>query len=579
MYLLPEGPAWFPADMETDQPIEVVVAEFIREKILRSFHDEVPHAIGVRVDEMEYDKKKDLHRIFATVYVERDSQKGIIIGKKGAAIKQIGTEARADLEQLLGTRVYLGSLCEGEEELAPRREPDPPLRLRRGRVGARPAPAGSRLRLRRAPGIAARHGVLIRRYCRETGYRPDTLPRPLIFRYNTHAELTSRGRRMSMICPNCRFREQRGREILQRVRVSADRAHGGRCRRVHRATTCCARSPPRGPPPPPDDAAVAEGVRGGAPAEDASTTEEAAEAGDPADPAAAADAQALTGNSFEPSAAPTARPQGSGPLDPAKLPVIGVAGVERGRGRQRVRLRRHRRRSRRRADGHAQAVRRPSGRSRRADPATGLDECLVDSGYTPPAAAWRSGDTMEMPRVEGKARAEAEASFARPTRTREEARPWPSVVAIVIVLLVAAGRRRGGRHVPDGALGRQGGPRRGGHDAGRRHLRAGGQGLHRPRARRSSPTRRRASCCSPIPASGARAEEGTEVVIHVAVRAHRPRRGGQDRATRRPKLLEAEDFARRDVRRRRSPTTAEGNGVVGRPRRLARRRRPPRTSP
>ena len=106
-FLLPEGPAWFPADMETDQPIEVVVAEFIREKILRSFHDEVPHAIGVRVDEMEYDKKKDLHRIFATVYVERDSQKGIIIGKKGAAIKQIGTEARADLEQLLGTRVYL----------------------------------------------------------------------------------------------------------------------------------------------------------------------------------------------------------------------------------------------------------------------------------------------------------------------------------------------------------------------------------------------------------------------------------------------------------------------------------------
>ena len=67
----------------------------------------MPHAIGVRVDEMEYDKKKYLHRIFATVYVERDSQKGIIIGKKGAAIKQIGTEARADLEQLLGTRVYL----------------------------------------------------------------------------------------------------------------------------------------------------------------------------------------------------------------------------------------------------------------------------------------------------------------------------------------------------------------------------------------------------------------------------------------------------------------------------------------
>ena len=107
VYLLPEGPAWFPADMETDQPIEVVVAEFIREKILRSFHDEVPHAIGVRVEEMEYDRKKDLYRIFAIVYVERDSQKGIIIGKKGAAIKQIGTEARQDLEQLLGCRVFL----------------------------------------------------------------------------------------------------------------------------------------------------------------------------------------------------------------------------------------------------------------------------------------------------------------------------------------------------------------------------------------------------------------------------------------------------------------------------------------
>jgi len=105
--LLPEGPLWFPADMETDQPTEVIVAEFIREKILRSFHDEVPHAIGVAVDEMEYDRKKDLERVFATVYVEHDSQKGIIIGKQGAALKKIGTEARIDLEQLLGCRVFL----------------------------------------------------------------------------------------------------------------------------------------------------------------------------------------------------------------------------------------------------------------------------------------------------------------------------------------------------------------------------------------------------------------------------------------------------------------------------------------
>lgn len=107
VYFLPEGPAWFPSDMETDQPMEVVIAEFIREKILRSFNDEVPHAIGVKVEELEYQKKSDLTRIYATIFVERDSQKGIIIGKKGAAIKKIGSEARADLEHLLGTRVYL----------------------------------------------------------------------------------------------------------------------------------------------------------------------------------------------------------------------------------------------------------------------------------------------------------------------------------------------------------------------------------------------------------------------------------------------------------------------------------------
>lgn len=107
VFLLPQGPAWFPSDMETDQPIEVVIAEFIREKILRSFNDEVPHAIGVRTEELQFEKKRDLARISAVVYVERESQKGIIIGKKGAAIKRIGTEARIDLEQLLGTRVFL----------------------------------------------------------------------------------------------------------------------------------------------------------------------------------------------------------------------------------------------------------------------------------------------------------------------------------------------------------------------------------------------------------------------------------------------------------------------------------------
>ncbi len=106
-FLLPEGPAWFPPDMETDQPLEVMIAEFIREKILRSFQEEVPHAIGVQIEELEYVKKTDLTRIYATIYVERDSQKGIIIGKRGAALKQVGIEAREDLEHLLGTRVFL----------------------------------------------------------------------------------------------------------------------------------------------------------------------------------------------------------------------------------------------------------------------------------------------------------------------------------------------------------------------------------------------------------------------------------------------------------------------------------------
>ena len=105
--LLPEGPRWFPDDMETDQPIEVVVAEFIREKILRTFRDEIPHAIRVQTEEMRYVRKKDLYTNRAIIDTEHDSQKGMIIGKGGSAIKRIGTEARTDLERILGCRVFL----------------------------------------------------------------------------------------------------------------------------------------------------------------------------------------------------------------------------------------------------------------------------------------------------------------------------------------------------------------------------------------------------------------------------------------------------------------------------------------
>ncbi len=104
---LPHGPKWFPQDMHVDQAEEVLIAEFIREKILTSMRDEIPHAIGVCVDSIERNDYGTFAKIFATIYVERNSQKGIIIGHKGQAIKQIGTEARVDLERLLSCKVHL----------------------------------------------------------------------------------------------------------------------------------------------------------------------------------------------------------------------------------------------------------------------------------------------------------------------------------------------------------------------------------------------------------------------------------------------------------------------------------------
>jgi GTP-binding protein Era len=104
---LPMGPRYFPRDMATDQPLAVMLAEFIREKVLLSTRDEIPHAVGVGIDDVTYDAKRDMTTIVAVVYVERDSQKGIIIGSGGEGVRRIGTEARTDLERLLGTKVYL----------------------------------------------------------------------------------------------------------------------------------------------------------------------------------------------------------------------------------------------------------------------------------------------------------------------------------------------------------------------------------------------------------------------------------------------------------------------------------------
>ena len=105
--LLPLGPRWFPKGTGVDLSDEVLVAEFIREKVLRNTRDEVPHAVGVAVEQIDRDEKRGLWKIWAVVYVERESQKGIIIGHGGKMIKRLGTEARADLERLFGCRVHL----------------------------------------------------------------------------------------------------------------------------------------------------------------------------------------------------------------------------------------------------------------------------------------------------------------------------------------------------------------------------------------------------------------------------------------------------------------------------------------
>ena len=103
---LPEGPKYFPDDMMTDQPERVVCAEIIREKALLHLRDEVPHGIGVEM--MAIRKLSDtLTEIHATIYCERASHKGIIIGKQGAMLRTIGSEARRDIENLLGTKVNL----------------------------------------------------------------------------------------------------------------------------------------------------------------------------------------------------------------------------------------------------------------------------------------------------------------------------------------------------------------------------------------------------------------------------------------------------------------------------------------
>jgi GTPase len=103
---LPEGDPVFPADVVTDQPVRFIVAETIREKILRHTREEIPYSVAVLIEEFKEEPDRPI-MIRAMILVERDSQKGILIGKKGEMLKTVGSEARLELEALLGTKVFL----------------------------------------------------------------------------------------------------------------------------------------------------------------------------------------------------------------------------------------------------------------------------------------------------------------------------------------------------------------------------------------------------------------------------------------------------------------------------------------
>jgi GTP-binding protein Era len=104
---LPEGPEYFPAGMVTDLPEGLVITELIREQVIRRLRDELPYGVAVRLDGLEEEADRPLVRIAATIIVERDNHKGIVIGAKGSRLKAVGSDARRAIERLLGTRVFL----------------------------------------------------------------------------------------------------------------------------------------------------------------------------------------------------------------------------------------------------------------------------------------------------------------------------------------------------------------------------------------------------------------------------------------------------------------------------------------
>ncbi|KZE40088.1 GTPase Era [Bhargavaea cecembensis] len=104
---LPEGPQYYPADQVTDHPERFIISELIREKVLHLTREEIPHSVAVVIERIAKREGQETVDVSATIIVERDSQKGIVIGKRGALLKEIGTRARKDIEMLLGSKVYL----------------------------------------------------------------------------------------------------------------------------------------------------------------------------------------------------------------------------------------------------------------------------------------------------------------------------------------------------------------------------------------------------------------------------------------------------------------------------------------
>jgi GTPase len=132
--LLPEGPSLFPAEMTTDQTERTLSAELIREQVYRQTRQEIPYSVAVEIEEFDESQRSEsrpLVRISALLFVERESQKGILIGKKAALLKAIGTAARREIESLLGARVFLGLVVRVEDHWS-----ESPRALRRFGYGA-----------------------------------------------------------------------------------------------------------------------------------------------------------------------------------------------------------------------------------------------------------------------------------------------------------------------------------------------------------------------------------------------------------------------------------------------------------